>query len=87
MKKIVLLLALFVAGISLPSMAAAAGSFPLKKCIVTDDELGDSPVDITYQGRLIRLCCKSCARKFNANPKKFLAILDREIAAKNKKRL
>ena len=59
---------------------AAAAAFPLKTCIVTGDELGDDPVDVTYKGRLIRLCCKSCVKKFNANPAKYLAILDKEIA-------
>lgn len=78
----VLILAACAALTTIPS-AQAGGSYPLKKCIVTGDafgaDLGD-PIDVNYKGRLVRLCCKSCVKKFNANPQKYLAILDRELA-------
>jgi hypothetical protein len=67
-----------------PAPQVKAAAFPLKICIVTGDELGDEPIDLTYKGRTIRLCCKSCARKFNANPEKYIAILDKQLAARKK---
>ena len=45
------------------------------KCIVTGDPLGGDngpPVSVTYKGQVIKLCCKSCVKKFNANPEKYL---------------
>lgn len=69
-----------LAAFATPQLHAAA--FPLKTCIVSGDDLGDDPVDVNYKGRVIRLCCKSCVKKFNANPAKYMAILDKEIAKK-----
>lgn len=72
-----------IATLTALSSAHAGGSYPLKKCIVTGDAFGGDlgpPIDVTYQGRLVRLCCKSCVKKFNKDPKKYLAILDREMS-------
>jgi hypothetical protein len=58
---------------------AHAEDYPLKKCVVTGDALGGDlgePIDIHYQGRLVRLCCKSCVKKFNKSPEKYLKELD-----------
>lgn len=83
MKKHIALLALATfAFTAIPRVEAAI--FPLKTCIVTGDELGDDPVDVNYKGRAIKLCCKSCARKFNASPEKYVAILDKELAKRKK---
>jgi hypothetical protein len=83
MKKHLALLILATLAITTSPLARAA-AFPLKTCIVTGDELGDDPVDVNYKGRLIRLCCKSCVKKFNANPEKYVAILDKELAKRKK---
>ncbi|MEO7932026.1 MAG: hypothetical protein ABIT76_02600 [Chthoniobacterales bacterium] len=56
-----------------------AADYPLKTCVVTGDTFGGDlgpPIEINYKGRLIKLCCKSCVRKFNANPEKYVKILD-----------
>ena len=60
------------AGISL-----AATSYPLKTCLVTDNELGSMGKVITkvYDGQEIKFCCKPCVKKFHANPEKYLARL------------
>ena len=42
--------------------------------------MGD-PIDYVYQNRLVRLCCKGCIKKLNANPEKYLSELDKEIVA------
>ena len=56
-----------------------------KMCIVTGDTFGGDkgpPVSVTYKGRTIMLCCKSCVRKFNANPEKYLGAAGAAVAAK-----
>ncbi len=59
--------------ISLPVHAEA--SKEVKKCPVSGDAVGGDkgpPVEVPYQGKTYTLCCKSCVRKFNANPEKFI---------------
>jgi hypothetical protein len=69
-------------GWSAESNAAKANQkakpYPLKKCLVSDEELGsmgDAYV-FTYKGQEIKLCCKGCMKDFNKEPKKFLKKLD-----------
>ncbi len=62
---------------ALITFAAGASTFAAdsKTCIVSGDTFGGDkgpPVSVTYKGRTIMLCCKSCIRKFNANPEKYL---------------
>ncbi len=48
--------------------------YPLKVCIVTDNDLGsmgDEKV-IIYEGREIKFCCAPCEKKFRKNPAKYL---------------
>lgn len=65
-----------------PSAAAtqaAVTPYPLKTCIVSDEEFGGDmgdPVVIQYEGREIKFCCKSCTKKFNKDPEKYLKKLD-----------
>jgi len=52
----------------------AAKPYPLKVCIVTDNDLGsmgDEKV-ITYEGQEIKFCCAPCEKKFRKNPAKYL---------------
>lgn len=45
-------------------------------CPVMEGEpVGDKPVVIEYQGKLINLCCKKCKRLFFEEPAKYLALL------------
>lgn len=50
-------------------------SYPLKKCVVSDEELGGmgKPVKVTHEGTDVYLCCKSCLKDFNKAPGKFTA--------------
>lgn len=43
-------------------------------CIVSDEKLGTmgDPVVFVYQGQEIKLCCKSCRKKFDKDPAKYL---------------
>ena len=55
--------------------AAEAKAYPLTTCIVTGNELGSMGKVITkvHEGREIRLCCKPCVKKFEANPDRYLS--------------
>ncbi len=59
-------------------------AYPLKTCVVTNQELGGmgKTVDHIYKSRLVRLCCKGCIKAFNKDPEKYLALIDE--AAKKK---
>src|SRR4029450_7276455 len=48
--------------------------YPLTKCVVSDEKLGDmgDPYVFTYEGKEVQLCCKSCKKDFDKNPKKFV---------------
>ena len=75
------------AAISFATLSAGvrADDYPTKKCIVTGDLLGGdtgTPIEIKYNGRLIRLCCKGCVKKFNKDPEKYVKILDAAAKAK-----
>ena len=63
-----------------PEMIA---SYPLDTCVVSGEKLDSmgKPTDLLYQHRLVRLCCTSCTKTFNANPDKYLKLID-EAAAK-----
>jgi len=60
-------------------------TYPLGTCVVTGQKL-DGPmgaaIDYVYKNRLVRFCCKSCPAKFNQNPDKYLALIDKARAAK-----
>lgn len=82
-----ILSALVLASISATGLHAAS-DYPIKTCVVSGDAFGGdlgAPVDITYQGRTIRLCCKSCVKTFNKNPEKYVKKLDDAIKAQGGK--
>ena len=57
---------------------AKAKPYPLEKCIVSDEKLGEmgKPYVFTHEGQEIKLCCKSCLKDFNKNPAKYLKKLE-----------
>lgn len=73
-------LALTLAYVAAPLTLLAADKkeapkpYPLKKCIVSDEKLGDmgEAFTFTYKGQEIKLCCKDCQKDFNKNPAKYL---------------
>jgi len=79
-KHVAFLIILATAALVSPAARATSNSYPLKTCIVTNDDLGDDPVDVSYKGRNFRLCCKSCVKEFNANPEKYVAIFNQQMA-------
>ena len=59
------------------SSVSGVKPYPLKLCIVTDNDLGSMGDEqgLVYQGREIKFCCAPCVDKFRNNPAKYLAKL------------
>ena len=55
------------------SSAASNGSYPLTKCVVSGEDLGDKPYTFVHNGQTVKLCCKDCLAKFNQEPEKYMA--------------
>ena len=64
------------AGISTAAEDAKAKPYPLKTCVVSDEEIGKDadmkPHVFTYKGQEVKLCCKSCLKDFNKEPAKYM---------------
>lgn len=75
MKRTLALLSSLLLGASLA--LAAPTAYPLKTCLVSGNELGSmgKPITKVYQDQEIKLCCKPCIKKFDANPAKYLGKL------------
>jgi YHS domain-containing protein len=63
--------------------AADIAAYPIDYCVVTGQKLGSmgTPIDYMHEGRLVRFCCGGCIGTFQANPEKYLAVLDQHQAA------
>lgn len=65
---------------------AAAKPYPLDTCIVSDEKLDADPDMASYsfvhEGQEIKLCCKSCKKKFDKDPAKYLKKLADAAAKK-----
>lgn len=65
-----------------------AKPYPLETCLVSDEKLGADPdmkpFAFVHEGQEIKLCCKSCKKDFDKEPKKFVTKLAEE-AKKAKK--
>lgn len=59
--------------------AEKAKPYPLKTCVVSGEKFGGDmgdPYVFNYQGREIKLCCKSCLKDFNKEPAKYVKKLE-----------
>ena len=61
---------------STPAQSASAGTYPLKTCVVSGEDLGKTPYVFTHNGQTVQLCCKDCLAKFNQEPDKYMAKLN-----------
>jgi YHS domain-containing protein len=61
--------------------------YPLTTCAVSGAKLGSmgDPIEMVYQNRLVRLCCEGCIKKVEADPAKYLAIVDEAVIAQQQK--
>ncbi len=50
-----------------------------KTCPVSDESLGGMgvPIKVEAEGRAVFLCCEACRKRFERNPQKYFAKLDR----------
>lgn len=57
------------------SAEAAVKPYPLKTCVVADEELGSmgDPFVFVYEGQEYKLCCKGCLKDFHKEPAKYVA--------------
>jgi len=58
------------------SSQASVKPYPLKKCVVTDEELEGKGYTFVYKGQQVKLCCKDCLAEFNKAPEKYMAKID-----------
>ena len=74
MKTALLLSLLAFAGITGAADAPKPKPYPLKVCIVTDNELGSmgKPITKVYGDQEVKFCCKPCVKKFEKEPQKYL---------------
>ena len=51
--------------------------YPFNTCVVSGEELSSmgDPHVFTHNGQEIKMCCKGCVKKFNADPDKFLKVI------------
>lgn len=56
-----------------------AKSYPLDKCIVSDEKLGEmgDPYVFVHEGQEIKLCCKSCLKDFKKDPAKYMKKIEK----------
>ncbi|MBI5874043.1 MAG: YHS domain-containing protein [Candidatus Omnitrophica bacterium] len=60
---------------------AAAVSVGNKVCPVTGEKIAELGKDtVEYQGKVYNMCCPMCKDKFLAEPDKYIAIVDKELA-------
>ena len=66
--------------------AEKAKPYPLDKCIVSDEKLGEhgKPYVFTEDGQEIKMCCKDCLSDFKKNKAKYMKKIE-EANAKAKK--
>ncbi len=52
-------------------------TYALETCVVSGEKLGSmgEPIDKLYGVTLVRLCCKGCIKKYEADPAKYVALV------------
>ena len=65
------------AAFAAPGSTGVPKSYPLAKCVVSDEKLGEhgKPVKVTSEGTDVWLCCKSCLKDFNKDPGKYVKMV------------
>jgi hypothetical protein len=85
MKKSIVTLAVVTLGLITTAVVAPAADqkakpYPLKTCVVSDEEINDKgdmkPFAFVQDGREVKLCCKSCLKDFNKDKAKYMAKIE-----------
>jgi hypothetical protein len=58
--------------------ARDADAYPIDTCVVSGEKLGSmgEVIEVTVDGREVRLCCAGCESQLRADPARYFAILD-----------
>jgi hypothetical protein len=75
-----------LAGFAAEKKDEKAKAYPLDKCVVSDEKLGEmgKPYVFKHEGREVQLCCKSCLKDFQKEPAKYIKKIE-EAEKKAKK--
>jgi YHS domain-containing protein len=62
-------------------IAQQVPSYPLTTCPISKESLDSmgKPFDMVHEGRLVRLCCKSCVKEFKKDPAPTLKAIDEAV--------
>jgi len=71
----------FLAKLDAAVVAAQRPTYPLATCVMSNEKLGDNPVEVVYGTRLVRFCCNDCASDFSRGPDAALARIDEAYIA------
>ena len=72
----------FISKIDALMVEAQKGHYPLDTDVVSGDPLGDAPVDVIHNNRLVRFSSQMSAQKFLKDSDAFIAKLDEAVIAK-----
>lgn len=77
---VALTLAILAPAVSHGAEKPKAKPYPLKSCVVSDEELGADasmkPYVFIHEGREVKLCCKSCLKDFKKDSAKYIAKIE-----------
>ncbi len=67
-------------------VAEQSPSYPLTTCPISNEPLDSmgKPSDLVHEGRLVRLCCKSCVKEFKKDPTATLKRIDEGVVKAQK---
>ena len=63
--------------------------YPMTTCVVSGEHFGGDmgePIDLVYNNRLVRLCCKMCKGDFKKDPQAYISKLDEAVIAQQSER-
>ena len=58
--------------------------YPLTTCVISGEEMAGSDmesINVVFNNRLVRLCCKGCLKELKADPDLFLSRIDEAVIA------
>lgn len=67
------------------TIRAQKASYPMERCAVSGDKLGEGAIDVVHNSRLVRFCSETCAAEFKKDPESTLRKLDSAYIASQKK--
>jgi YHS domain-containing protein len=73
-----------LAGFAAEKKNDKAKAYPLDKCVVSDEKLGEmgKPYVFKHEGQEVQLCCKSCLKDFKKDPAKYIKKIEEAEKAK-----